>query len=98
MALIGGKAARIVANQVAFITAVKGLPLDYNKDMQESEIFFFFQAEDGIRDLTVTGVQTCALPISFNKCAGMTGPLQGTCKTQAEDAKKLGTTQLSAPK
>src|SRR6267378_8622379 len=27
-------------------------------------IFFFFQAEDGIRDLYVTGVQTCALPIS----------------------------------
>src|SRR5438270_13388292 len=26
-------------------------------------IYFFFQAEDGIRDLTVTGVQTCALPI-----------------------------------
>src|SRR5579862_4029569 len=26
--------------------------------------FFFFQAEDGIRDLTVTRVQTCALPIS----------------------------------
>src|SRR5256884_3802288 len=28
-------------------------------------IFFFFQAEDGIRDVAVTGVQTCALPISF---------------------------------
>src|SRR2546427_5339746 len=28
-------------------------------------LFFFFQAEDGIRDLTVTGVQTCALPISM---------------------------------
>src|SRR6266496_5984708 len=27
-------------------------------------MFFFFQAEDGIRDLYVTGVQTCALPIS----------------------------------
>src|SRR2546421_1678839 len=27
-------------------------------------VFFFFQAEDGIRDLIVTGVQTCALPIS----------------------------------
>src|SRR2546430_2315217 len=27
------------------------------------KLFFFFQAEDGIRDLTVTGVQTCALPI-----------------------------------
>src|SRR2546421_4897100 len=26
-------------------------------------VFFFFQAEDGIRDLIVTGVQTCALPI-----------------------------------
>src|SRR5256886_11372917 len=29
--------------------------------------FFFFQAEDGIRDLTVTGVQTCALPISIER-------------------------------
>src|SRR5688572_5730290 len=29
--------------------------------------FFFFQAEDGIRDLTVTGVQTCALPIYYFK-------------------------------
>src|SRR3989449_7453495 len=27
--------------------------------------FFFFQAEDGIRDVAVTGVQTCALPISM---------------------------------
>src|SRR5258707_10514802 len=29
-----------------------------------SSFFFFFQAEDGIRDIGVTGVQTCALPIS----------------------------------
>src|SRR5256885_6280006 len=29
-----------------------------------SSFFFFFQAEDGIRDYKVTGVQTCALPIS----------------------------------
>src|SRR5258706_16429479 len=31
--------------------------------------FFFFQAEDGIRDWSVTGVQTCALPIAakFNR-------------------------------
>src|SRR5256884_6235493 len=28
-------------------------------------VFFFFQAEDGIRDVAVTGVQTCALPISI---------------------------------
>src|SRR5207249_7098269 len=31
-------------------------------------LFFFFQAEDGIRDRNVTGVQTCALPISDSIC------------------------------
>src|SRR2546422_10330358 len=31
-------------------------------------VFFFFQAEDGIRDVAVTGVQTCALPI-YEKAA-----------------------------
>src|SRR5688500_20405883 len=30
---------------------------------------FFFQAEDGIRDYKVTGVQTCALPISSMRCS-----------------------------
>src|SRR5258708_31196258 len=34
-------------------------------------LIFFFQAEDGIRDDLVTGVQTCALPIS---CAAANGP------------------------
>src|SRR6266496_1706865 len=33
-------------------------------------VFFFFQAEDGIRDLYVTGVQTCALPISRDDLDG----------------------------
>src|SRR2546430_6951971 len=36
--------------------------------------YYFFQAEDGIRDLTVTGVQTCALPIFLleadHRCIG----------------------------
>src|SRR5699024_7840875 len=32
----------------------------------EIDMFFFFQAEDGIRDRNVTGVQTCALPISVD--------------------------------
>src|SRR5256886_10368888 len=36
-------------------------------------LFFFFQAEDGIRDLTVTGVQTCALPISSRVGYGALG-------------------------
>src|SRR2546427_6142884 len=44
-------------------------------------VFFFFQAEDGIRDLTVTGVQTCALPISTTTAATPNatapGPTQG---------------------
>src|SRR2546427_5228051 len=35
--------------------------------------FFFFQAEDGIRDLTVTGVQTCALPIYLLSAGGGVG-------------------------
>src|SRR3989449_10038873 len=32
-------------------------------------LFFFFQAEDGIRDVAVTGVQTCALPIFVGDAA-----------------------------
>src|SRR3989454_10728118 len=39
------------------------------------EKFFFFQAEDGIRDYKVTGVQTCALPISKHGCASIAGSL-----------------------
>src|SRR2546429_6051199 len=33
--------------------------------VSEGSYFFFFQAEDGIRDVAVTGVQTCALPILY---------------------------------
>src|SRR2546422_11774925 len=36
--------------------------------------FFFFQAEDGIRDVAVTGVQTCALPISSVSAWGPAAP------------------------
>src|SRR5258707_10825680 len=36
-----------------------------------SLLFFFFQAEDGIRDIGVTGVQTCALPISGRRAIGL---------------------------
>src|SRR5699024_11636942 len=35
---------------------------------------FFFQAEDGIRDRNVTGVQTCALPISRQPLLAVLGP------------------------
>src|SRR2546422_8249235 len=40
------------------------LQASYCKSLSDSLLFFFFQAEDGIRDVAVTGVQTCALPIS----------------------------------
>src|SRR5438876_6718936 len=45
--------------------------------------FFFFQAEDGIRDGRVTGVQTCALPISidFNKMPPAPASLQDIIST-----------------
>src|SRR5437764_3555603 len=36
--------------------------------------FFFFQAEDGIRDTSVTGVQTCALPIFAIRTVGTPNP------------------------
>src|SRR5699024_11860892 len=42
---------------------------------------FFFQAEDGIRDRNVTGVQTCALPIFY------TGAPQNTRRRAIEDLK-----------
>src|SRR2546430_17440583 len=41
---------------------------------------FFFQAEGGIRDLTVTGVQTCALPISIG--AGEAAPIPAPVAAQ----------------
>src|SRR2546430_3510625 len=41
---------------------------------QRIGLVFFFQAEDGIRDLTVTGVQTCALPIFPSQYRDATPP------------------------
>src|SRR5215470_18211340 len=44
-------------------------------------VFFFFQAEDGIRDATVTGVQTCALPISTHRtCRARAKTFRHICK------------------
>src|SRR2546422_548612 len=45
-------------------------------------VFFFFQAEDGIRDVAVTGVQTCALPICiWENCALIAALIYGSCTT-----------------
>src|SRR5207247_3626771 len=43
--------------------------------------FFFFQAEDGIRDPLVTGVQTCALPISARPTASASPSRSRTCRS-----------------
>src|SRR5215813_4887379 len=42
--------------------------------------FFFFQAEDGIRDADVTGVQTCALPISCVRNSAISGLERVICQ------------------
>src|SRR5436309_13290819 len=44
---------------------------------------FFFQAEDGIRDFHVTGVQTCALPISASLFAAHTLPARAPARGSA---------------
>src|SRR2546429_4113589 len=47
---------------------------------------FFFQAEDGIRDVAVTGVQTCALPISNGAAAGRHPWARGEFLVRSTDA------------
>src|SRR2546428_11774318 len=45
--------------------SVKTADEDLGRQSAIFALYFFFQAQDGIRDLIVTGVQTCALPISL---------------------------------
>src|SRR5204863_3253937 len=62
-------------------------------------VFFFFQAEDGIRDLYVTGVQTCALPISWRRQVpgrrssgsrgGETPPCAGDAGSRARASRRI---------
>src|SRR5919112_3381536 len=54
--------------------------------------FFFFQAEDGIRDIGVTGVQTCALPISWRSAPMADAPILGAKKKVALDETAFGAT------
>src|SRR5216683_6535474 len=50
--------------------------------------FFFFQAEDGIRDLIVTGVQTCALPISETISAALLHDTVEDTKLTADEVQR----------
>src|SRR5256885_5278144 len=55
--------ARRVRLQKSIVVYYSGLRVDIER-RERFSLYFFFQAEDGIRDYKVTGVQTCALPIS----------------------------------
>src|SRR5260370_29012145 len=57
--------------------------------------FFFFQAEDGIRDSSVTGVQTCALPISEYFIDG-TQPVE-TCQLHGGGGTQVASWDTSQP-
>src|SRR5947209_8857825 len=61
---------------------------------RSSCLFFFFQAEDGIRDIGVTGVQTCALPISHIHEGGQRAMATGSLdylRDQLEELERAGT-------
>src|SRR2546426_9422699 len=60
--------------------------------------FFFFQAEDGIRDYKVTGVQTCALPIYLRGDAGGPRRLGVREPSFLRGAGPSGTEQLGLPR
>src|SRR2546426_3250155 len=54
-------------------------------------VFFFFQAEDGIRDYKVTGVQTCALPILYRTASeGSAGRGGEPLRVRSRRPRRLG--------
>src|SRR2546429_5920280 len=69
----------------------------YGRHLRTSGSFFFFQAEDGIRDVAVTGVQTCALPISCEQiqieCRGDACRIVISEKLQLDGFLQIGTEQ-----
>src|SRR6266496_3936846 len=58
--------------------------------------FFFFQAEDGIRDLYVTGVQTCALPISYASLQADQDTRDSTHQGMRQEMTQVGATFRAA--
>src|SRR5258706_7321456 len=65
--------------------------LYYAMPITDADIFFFFQAEDGIRDWSVTGVQTCALPISRRRVsARSTSVAASSCRHSSSAADRNG--------
>src|SRR5256885_3629219 len=64
----------------------------------KKETFFFFQAEDGIRDYKVTGVQTCALPIyHVNAALGLLRLQAGHAQVRRHGRSEEHTSELQSP-
>src|SRR2546429_9706784 len=59
--------------------------------------FFFFQAEDGIRDVAVTGVQTCALPIYASRVSDRRRGLRPRRQIRPAAVQRRGGRGLHAP-
>src|SRR5690606_39666781 len=59
--------------------------------------FFFFQAEDGIRDFHVTGVQTCALPISRGRSSSATAPDRRRATPENQRPQRRGSDNRESP-
>src|SRR5260370_25418597 len=79
----------------------------YNWFHQSSIVYcFFFQAEDGIRDSSVTGVQTCALPICFDENVArvveavkereLRAQIEKTARRKMQDARGAAREELNA--
>src|SRR3712207_3642389 len=67
---LGYDSAAVAENAGGVKSALVGVALHAVEVGGNDFFLFFFQAEDGIRDIGVTGVQTCALPICFTGSAG----------------------------
>src|SRR5260370_12086289 len=71
----------------AEVTGVSA-PSASNSSVLNCRFFFFFQAEDGIRDSSVTGVQTCALPI-FRSTASLESCLMNRMQQSVESTQAI---------
>src|SRR5690606_41095754 len=60
-------------------------------------VYFFFQAEDGIRDFHVTGVQTCALPIWSEARLNRVAPTPTTVARSAMPVPRVGASRAETP-
>src|SRR3989441_9316679 len=65
--------------------------------MLQTSVFFFFQAEDGIRDKLVTGFQTCALPIFASDAGAVTNPAAGVMPTRPTTNPVAAPTAVTLP-